>query len=69
MDLKFLYKYKNENVYPKFVRWKHVKNKPLQIKQLYQKTLRSAIKDKHIRIKDLQSNLEKALSTLDESTT
>ena len=69
MDLKFLYKCKNENVYPKFVRWKHVKNKPLGIrKQLYQKNLQNAIKDKSSRIKELQSYLQKALSTLDEST-
>ena len=48
MDLKFLYKSKNENVYPKFVCWRHAKNKPLQIrKQLYQKNLQNAIKDIH----------------------
>ena len=70
MGLKFLYKCKNENVYPKFVRWKHVKNKPLRIrKQLYQKNLQNAIKDKHSRIKELQSDSQKALSTLDESST
>ena len=70
MDLKFLYKCKNENAYPKFVRWKHVKNKLSRIrKQLYQKNLQNAIKDKHSRIKELQSDLQKALSTFDESTT
>ena len=51
------------------MRWKHVKNKPLGIrKQLYQKNLQNAIKDKSSRIKELQSYLQKALSTLDEST-
>ena len=70
MDLQFLYKCKNKNVYPKFERRKHVKNKPLRIrKQLYQKNVQNAIKDKHCRIKKLQSNLLKTLSTIDESTT
>ena len=31
MDLKFLYKCKNETVDPKFVRWKYVKDKPFRI--------------------------------------
>ena len=70
MDLNSLYKCKNENVYPKFARWKHVKNKSLRIrKQLYQKNLQNAIEDKDSRIKEIQSDLQKALSTLDESTT
>ena len=70
MDLKFLYKCKNENGYPKFARWKYVKNKRLQMrKQLYQKNLQNVIKDKHDQIKELQSNLQKALSTPDKSTT
>ena len=60
-NLKFLYKCKNENVYPKFLSWKHVKNKSLRItKQLYQKNLQNAIKNKHSR--------REALSTLDDST-
>ena len=47
-----------------------MKNKPLRIrKQLYQKNLQNAIKDKHSRIKELQSDSQKALSTLDESST
>ena len=70
MDLNSLYKYKNENVYPKFARWKHVKNKPLRIrKHMYQKNLENAIEDKHSKIKEIQSDLQKALSTLDECTT
>ena len=69
MNLKFLYKYKNGNVCPKFARWKHVKNKPLRIrKELYQKNVQNAIKDKHSRVKQLQSDLQKALSIIDEST-
>ena len=69
MNLKFLYKHKNENVYPKFARWKHVKNKPLRIrKKLYQKNVQNAMKDKHSRVKELQSDLQKALSIIDEPT-
>ena len=70
MDLRFLYKCKNENVYPKSVRSKQVQKKPLRIrKQLYQKNLQNPIKDKYSRIKELQSDLQKALPTFDESTT
>ena len=70
MDLRFLYKCKNENVYPKFVRSKQVQKKPLRIrKQMYQKNLQNPIKDKYSWIKELQSDLQKALPTFDESTT
>ena len=55
-------------VYPKFVRWKHVKGLRIR-KELYQKNLENAIKDKHSRIKGLQIDLQKTLSTLGESTT
>ena len=55
-------------VYPKFVRWKHINGLRIR-KELYQKNLENAIKDKHSRIKGLQIDLQKALSTLDESTT
>ena len=65
MDLKFLYNCKNESVYPKFVRWKHVKDKPFRIrKQLYQKNIRNAIKGKYCRIKELKIELNKALSKI-----
>ena len=70
MDLKFLYKCKNENIYPKFVRWKHVKDKPFRIRrQLYRKNLQNAIKEKYCRFKERKIEMNKSLSEFKNSTT
>ena len=64
------FKCKNENVYPKFVQWKSVKDKPFGIRrQLYQKNFQNAIKDKYCCIKELKIELNKALLEFENSTT
>ena len=53
----------------KFVRWKHVKDNLFRIrKQLYQKNLPNAVKEKYCRAKELKIELYKALSEFENST-
>ena len=69
IDLKFLYKCKKENVYRICTMATYQKQTITIRKQLYQKKLQNTVEDNYSWIKELQSDLQKALSILDESTT
>ena len=54
LDIKFLKKCKSSKIYPKFVRWKNVKNKKLKDKnRQYHANLVNAIKDRNNDLRSL----------------
>ena len=62
-DVHFIHECKSHNVYPKFVRWRNIKNKtPKERNNYYNKNLNSAINKKDKNLKTLteeQFNFEK----------
>ena len=58
LDLKFLLRCRYNNITPKFVRWKNLKSKSLKLRNTYdRKILKEAIQDKHISLKELNTEL------------
>ena len=67
LDREFLNSYKDNSVYPKFVRWKNAKYKSLRERnKLYLKNLKDAINN---NIKKLEKGHEQAKETLKQTAT
>ena len=70
LDLEFLYRCKNNGLFPKFTRSKHVKMKSYRIrKRYYSRYLNDAIKEKKDRKRELELELIGKLDILKNSTT
>ena len=69
-DLSFLYDCRNEDLHPKFTRWKNFKTLDNQTKRKsYRKVLNDAIKTKHATIKELTNLYSEKDATFRSSTT
>ena len=58
-DMHFLHECKSHNAYPKFVRWKNIKNKtPKERNNYYNKNLNSAVNKRRQELKLLTENID-----------
>ena len=58
LDLKFLLECHDNNITPKFVRWKNLKSKRMKLRNSYhRKILKEAIQDKRFSLKDMKTQL------------
>ena len=70
VDLKFLHCCEDNEVYPKFMQWKHYKQlKPKMREKHYNTILKYGISNKHKKIKNLNKDLESNQKCLHENTT
>ena len=70
LDFKFLYRYKDNEVYPKFTQWKHCKRLKPKVREKHHNTvLKDSVSDTHKKIKNLNKDLESNEKCLRESTT
>ena len=70
LDLQFLYRCKNNGIFPKFIRYKHIKDKHKRIRtKYYSRFLKEAIDEKHNRKRELNKELSVKLDILKGRTT
>ena len=70
LDINFLNRCKDTNVFPKFVRWRSVKHKPLHIKSnLYRKNLNNAINERNNEIRKLSAERDTNKTRSKQATT
>ena len=69
LDLKFLVTARDTGVYPKFTRWKNVKNNKKCRSKFYRRVLLDEINNKRRSIKELRKELCDSMKALSSSTT
>ena len=58
LDIKFLNNCKDNNVYPKFVRWRNLKSKRHKLRATFHKRiLNDAIREQHVKLRNLKAEL------------